>query len=611
MSVRVAGLTLTTLLVSQALTTGVLLPMEWISTVGVVEIAGIRLDFGLLDPRVNLTTLMLLVALGFYWLVARVSSKSHFDEPRKVAPHDLLLDLSGKSMLRAREEFEADRTTLNQYEDPGGARVTDDRLWTVHPILHRLRRLHFGLGILFIAMSVEVWIGRMTVAVALAVAMLVAFSLSWMTTYLPEARWVWVVTSLMPVLSLGALLAAILSIWMPGSGLYLEELHTMTFGVALILGLAALLSLFAGPLSVGALVFATFIGVTMGAAAGLFVDAVLGTDILRSAGVGWVSVATLLFLATLLVVALVLTLVGRVAEEHGATRPLPREFGRWRRMVLRRVELETRILFYAAAFLGLAVFIAVGFVAYRHGLQLRDTEGAALFAFWGTLVAGLDVGALPPFPQGLVVFSISSVVLPMGYFAFRSIRKGWTGGKDGEGRRRQVGILWDLGSFWPRWYHPLAPPGYGPRSVRDLGAAIQDLPTESVLGAHSQGSLITAVALHRTRSKIAYITYGSQLGILYPRMFPNVGIPNLVADVAELCPAWINLWRDTDPIGGHFVTNPQVENERITESLGHSGYEITDNYRDARLRISGLDEDCEPTEPGNETGGQVSDTIHE
>ncbi len=283
---------------------------------------------------------------------------------------------------------------------PGGARVTDDRLWTLHPILHRLRRLHFGLGILLIAMSVEVSIGRMTVAVALAVAMLVAFSLSWMTTYLPEARWVWVVTSLLPVLSLGALLAAILSIWMPGSGLRLEELHTMTFGVALILGLAALLSLFAGPLSVGALVFATFIGVTMGAAAGLFVDAVLGTDILRSAGVGWVSVATLLFLATLLVVALVLTLVGRIAEEHGATRPLPREFGRWRRMVLRRIELETRILFYAAAFLGLAVFLAVGFIAYRHGLQLRDTEGAALFAFWGTLVAGLEVGALPPFPQG-------------------------------------------------------------------------------------------------------------------------------------------------------------------------------------------------------------------
>ncbi len=118
MSVRVAGLTLTTLLVSQALTTGVLLPMEWISTVGVVEIAGIRLDFGLLDPRVYLTTPVLLVASGFYWLVARVSSKSHFDERRKGAPHDLLLDLSGESMLRAREEPEADKTTLNQYEDP-------------------------------------------------------------------------------------------------------------------------------------------------------------------------------------------------------------------------------------------------------------------------------------------------------------------------------------------------------------------------------------------------------------------------------------------------------------------------------------------------------------
>ena len=34
--------------------------------------------------------------------------------------------------------------------------------------------------------------------------------------------------------------------------------------------------------------------------------------------------------------------------------------------------------------------------------------------------------------------------------------------------RRGVGVLWDLGGFWPRWVHPFAPPTYSDRAVTRL-----------------------------------------------------------------------------------------------------------------------------------------------
>src|SRR4029450_8339016 len=56
--------------------------------------------------------------------------------------------------------------------------------------------------------------------------------------------------------------------------------------------------------------------------------------------------------------------------------------------------------------------------------------------------------------------------------------------------RRLVGILWDIGTFWPRAAHPLAPPCYAERTVPDLLIRMRPVHASGGLvrlSGHSQG----------------------------------------------------------------------------------------------------------------------------
>jgi hypothetical protein len=131
--------------------------------------------------------------------------------------------------------------------------------------------------------------------------------------------------------------------------------------------------------------------------------------------------------------------------------------------------------------------------------------------------------------------------------------------------RKLIGTLWDVVTFWPRWFHPLAPPSYSGRAVPELRTRIDALvrggsrdlrETTVVVTAHSQGSVLALAALDGLRGQdwldnVSLVTHGSPITRLYVRLFPA----HMVDPIERVLDAlyqerWVNLYRLTDPIGG-------------------------------------------------------------
>jgi hypothetical protein len=140
--------------------------------------------------------------------------------------------------------------------------------------------------------------------------------------------------------------------------------------------------------------------------------------------------------------------------------------------------------------------------------------------------------------------------------------------------RRIVGVVWDVGTFWPRRFHPLAPPAYAERAIPELAGHITTLVESEgkgvVIVGHSQGavlSLACALQIEGTDPhRLAALTHGSPVGRYYRRFWPGVFGGYLAAGVAASWEAvgggarWWNVFRLTDPIGGPLFTGPD---ERI------------------------------------------------
>jgi hypothetical protein len=159
-------------------------------------------------------------------------------------------------------------------------------------------------------------------------------------------------------------------------------------------------------------------------------------------------------------------------------------------------------------------------------------------------------------------------------------------------KRRRLGILWDVGTFWPRATHPLAPPSYGERVIPDLITRVEHLTStpddEVVLSAHSQGAIIAAALVlqldDEQRQRVCLLTYGCPLRRLYSLFFPGYFDLATIRHLGALLGpggaeparwAWRNLHRPSDPIGGPVLTvHPAVERQPKEDPLAGDHGEV-------------------------------------
>ncbi|MFE0510429.1 hypothetical protein [Streptomyces sp. NPDC058964] len=147
--------------------------------------------------------------------------------------------------------------------------------------------------------------------------------------------------------------------------------------------------------------------------------------------------------------------------------------------------------------------------------------------------------------------------------------------------RRTIGILWDVGTFWPRAAHPFAPPCYAERAVPDLTWRMATWTRRTggrlVISGHSQGSVLAAAAAWQlkpsARRRVALLTYGSPLERLYGRWFPAHFGPAALGSLHREVACWRNLHRLTDPIGGPVRLpggyGPEVDRAPLRDPLAY------------------------------------------
>lgn len=186
------------------------------------------------------------------------------------------------------------------------------------------------------------------------------------------------------------------------------------------------------------------------------------------------------------------------------------------------------------------------------GAQVCKALGTGPVAWGAYLTAGLLVG-----------------LLLLGVLAYRTAAI-----------RRGVGVLWDLACFWPRDVHPFAPPCYNERIMPEVrtrieyylaqqqsgSAAAESAVGRVVIAGHSQGTVISLAAVliqpPEVCGRLALMTFGCVLDRLYSRFFPRYFSPEVYRSAAEALtgpdgqPRWVNLWRNTDYLGGSIPYPP-------------------------------------------------------
>lgn len=237
---------------------------------------------------------------------------------------------------------------------------------------------------------------------------------------------------------------------------------------------------------------------------------------------------------------------------------------------------------------------------------------AALVGAWASgKVPGEAAKSAPAFVEGAAetAQAMGSWLIGLGFILF--VTWGRRAYRD-PSARRTIGILWDVGTFWPRAAHPFAPPCYAERAVPDLTWRMHTWTRATggrlVISGHSQGSVLAAAAawqlLPSVRKRVALLTYGSPLERLYGRWFPAHFGPAALSSLHREVDCWRNLHRPTDPIGGpvrlHGECGPQVDREALKDPLaygrteahplpapilGHGDYQADPAFAEERARL--------------------------
>ena len=254
------------------------------------------------------------------------------------------------------------------------------------------------------------------------------------------------------------------------------------------------------------------------------------------------------------------------------------------------------------------VAIAVAIASVTDGVgrvvgRIVLVAGVVLLVALGVYIAGEENWRFVEEPPVATLTAIGTWL--MGAFALGIVVLAWNSYRN-PALRRTVGILWDIGSFFPRAAHPLAPPSYGERAIPELAQRVTTLTgtpsSRVVLSGHSQGSvMVVATVLQlppETVERVDLLTHGSPVRRLYLRFFPAYFGPDaLRAAYEQLNGRWRNLYRDTDPIGAWALDPPTVPNAPVDRRLvdprtldakihGHSDYWTDAGYARALADLS-------------------------
>jgi len=139
---------------------------------------------------------------------------------------------------------------------------------------------------------------------------------------------------------------------------------------------------------------------------------------------------------------------------------------------------------------------------------------------------------------------------------------------------KRIGNVWDILTFWPRTFHPLAVRPYAERAVPELQEFIRAAPRTGrlVVAAHSQGTVLAFAAIRPfitetgcTLPPFALVTFGSPLQSLYAELFPSYfARADFIHTRERIVGGWVNCFRFTDHVGRSvFGTDAEATEDHV------------------------------------------------